>query len=383
MSGKVNPESPSALEAFYDRGMETRAMNSISPSELLDFRLANLQISRSDFRTPGDVAGWLGATQAQDYLGAKWSLGLRLPGAVDADIERAIAEKTIVRTWIHRGTLHFVSAADVHWMLKLLGPRILPRLAGPCEKLGLTDAVIARSQAVMAEALRGGKALTRPELARALNENGIATEGLCITYLLYRAAVDRLICHGSRRGNQFTFVLLDEWIPETNRIEGEEALAELAIRYFRSHGPATLQDFAWWSGQTLAAARNGLEMVKPGLASASLDGEAYWMPQDQPSGKDMAGGVYLLPGFDEYMLGYKDRNAVIPAEQLAALTPKNGMFSPIIVIHGRVAGTWKRSLGTKSVVIETSPFAPLCRTHSSAVEAAAMRFREYAGREGD
>jgi hypothetical protein len=357
-------------------------MNTLSPDELLRYRLANQRISETGLRTPGETAGWLGAVQAQDYHGAKWSLGLRIPGTMDADIEQAIADRTIVRTWLHRGTLHFVSAADVRWMLKMLAPRVIPKLAGPCRRLGLTEAVIARSQDVMAEALRGDRQSMRVELVDALERSGIAADGLRGTYLFYRAAMDCLICHGSRRGSQFTYALLDEWIPASRNLEGDEALAELAERYFTSHGPATLRDFAWWSGLTLADARKGLEMVKSRLSCATLDGEIYWMPQDQhPEMGGAPDDVYLLPGFDEYMLGYKDRSAAIPAAQLAALTPKNGMFSPIIVIKGRVVGTWKRALTKKPIVIEMSPFAPMTRSQSCAAEAAAMRFREYAGEE--
>ncbi|BDI28413.1 hypothetical protein CCAX7_004640 [Capsulimonas corticalis] len=319
----------------------------------------------------------MGATQAQDYAGAKWSLGLRLPGATDADIERAIAAREIVRTTSLRGTLHFLAAADVRWILKLVAPRVIARFAGPSRAAGLTEDDFARSTAAMARALEGGRLLSRAELLRAVSDGGVSTAGGRPNYLLYWAALDGVICQGARRGKEFTFALLDEWSPGGCAFEGEQAAAELARRYFHSHGPAAVLDFAWWSGQSLTESRAALRLVQDELESVALDGITYWMPPAIAIDAGRDSEAHLLPGFDEHLLGYADRGAVIPDDQIKALTPKNGIFSPLVAHGGRATGTWSRKIDRKSVAIETAPFAPWTETQGETVLIAAEKYRAF------
>ncbi|HEX8922520.1 MAG TPA: winged helix DNA-binding domain-containing protein, partial [Pyrinomonadaceae bacterium] len=240
-------------------------------------RLSNQQISGTLFKKPSEIVGWLGAVQAQDYLGSLWALGLRTQHAVEEEVEQAIAAGTIVRSWPLRGTLHYVAAADIRWMLKLGAPRTIARAASRYRELELDEATFAKSNRVLARALQGGKQLTRLELAAALNRAGIPTDGQRLIHLLNRSALDGLTCYAARRGKQFTFALLEEWVAEARTLERDEALAELARRYFTSRGPATLQDFVWWSGLTTADARAGLEMAKPHLTKEIIKGQTYWV----------------------------------------------------------------------------------------------------------
>src|SRR5713226_2242979 len=219
-------------------------------------RLHNQLITRPMFEKPDDVVKWLGAVQAQDYAGAKWALGLRMQGVTDDVIEQAFADGAIIRTHVMRPTWHFVAPADIRWMLALTAPRIN---AYYNRKLELDDAVFRHSNAVLAKALQGGKQLTRSELASVLQLAGIAADNLLrSTYIIMRAELDGIVCSGARRGKQFTYALLDERVPQTRNLDRDEALAEFARRYFTSHGPATLQDFVWWSGLAAADAKAGL-----------------------------------------------------------------------------------------------------------------------------
>lgn len=344
--------------------------------EIARHRLHNQLISQSLLQTPAEVLTWMGAMQAQDYPGVKWSIGLRLAGATDADIERAIVERSIVRTWPLRGTLHVVAASDVRWMLALTAPRTLARFAPRHRQLELDEATFAESNAVLERVLRDGKQLTREEIAAALQESGIATDGQRLAYMLLRAALDGLICFGARRGKQFTYTLLEEWIPPAQPKVHDEALADLARRYFTSRGPATVQDFAWWSGLTLSDARAGLEAVKQELVEEKVDGTTYWLPDRVPSGRDSQPSVYLLPGFDEYMLGYTDRSAVLD-DRYARLVPKNGMFSPTVVVDGYVEGTWQRTFKKGGVAIDAVPFTEWSADEQRGLAAAASRFAAY------
>jgi len=335
-------------------------------------RLHNQAIARANMATPGDVVKKLGAVQAQDYLGALWALGLRMQTAVEGDIEQAIANRQIIRTWPMRGTLHFVTPDDVRWMLALLTPRIVARAVRRHAQLELDESTFARSEALFAAALREGQQFTRPEMMAVLEQGGISTKGQRGYHILGWAAQSGLICFGPRQGKQDTFVWLDDWLPESKSLSRDEALAELAHRYFSGHGPATIHDFMWWSGLPAAEARAGLAMVESQLADEELDGQTYWFSPALSSPKVASPTAYLLPSFDEYLLGYKDRSAVLDPTHATKVVPgANGMFKPIIVIDGRVVGTWQRSLRKNAVLIAPSPFRTLSKAEETVfVEAA-------------
>src|SRR5216684_6032669 len=240
-------------------------------------RLHNQLISQPTNDAPGDVVQWLGAVQAQDYAAAKWAVGLRSAGVTSDAIERAFADGAILRTHLMRPTWHFVSPADIRWILALTAPRVNAVNAYYYRKLALDDAVFMHSNAMLAKALQGGKQLTRPELTSVLQQVGIATDDLQrFTYIMMRAELDGIVCSGARRGKQFTYALLDERAPQARTLDRDEALAELTRRYFTSHGPATLQDFVWWSGLAAIDAKAGIEMVKLQLVHEVVDGQAYW-----------------------------------------------------------------------------------------------------------
>jgi hypothetical protein len=352
----------------------------VTPQDIAQYRLYQQQIAKTGLKTPGQVVSWLGALQAQDYVSAKWAIGLRLPDATDADIEQAVVAKTIIRTWPMRGTLHFVAPEDVRWLLALLTPRVIAQTAGRYRQLELDEVIFARSKEVFAKGLQGGKQLTRDEMQQLLEQANISTGGQRGYHILGRSAQDGLICFGALRGKQQTFTLLDEWAPPAKQLERDEALAELARRYFMSHGPATLPDFVWWSGLTVTEARVGLELVKAQLSQETVNGQTYWMSPDRPGSTDDGPATYLLPGFDEYLLGYKDRTAALEAVYAQKVTPgNNGIFNPIIVIEGRVVGTWKRTFKKDTVVIEKKPFMPLSQAQSQAITVAAQRYGRYTG----
>jgi hypothetical protein len=344
------------------------------------FRLERQQISRQPAATPAQVVAALGALQAQDYAGVLWSIGLRLSGATVADIERAIAERAIVRTWPMRGTLHFVAAADVRWLLKLLAPRVIAGSARRHRQLELDEAIFSRSRTLFTDALRGGRRLTRSAMLQILAAAGIETAGQRGYHILWRLAQEGLVCFGPPAGKEQTFVLLDEWLPPAPERDREAALSELARRYFSGHGPATLRDFTWWSGLAAADARAALELAKPELQQEVVNGQTYWLARAEPPQPRRAPEVFLLPGFDEYLLGYADRSAALDPAYAARVVPgTNGVFFPTLVIDGRVAGTWKRTHTRTHVAIQLSPFTPIAGAAMPAITAAAERYGRFLG----
>jgi len=213
--------------------------------DLVRRRLTNHRLERSEFRKPADVVQWLGAVQAQDYAGAKWALGLRAKGLTDADVDRAFDEGTILRTHILRPTWHFVTPADIRWMLALTFRRVHAANAHTYREFELNASVFRRSRKAIERELRGGKDRTRAELASVLRRAGIAAKGIRLAALMIDAELEGVIVSGPRRGTQFTYALVEERAPRGRTVDREEALAELTTRYFSSHGPATLRDYAW------------------------------------------------------------------------------------------------------------------------------------------
>ena len=239
-------------------------------NDLIRRRLANQRLLRSSFRTPAEVVSWLGAMQSQDYPGAKWAIGLRA-AVTDEDVERAVDEGAIVRTHILRQTWHFVARDDIRWMLALSGPRVNAISAHYYRKMELDERTFTRSRTVFERALRDGRSLTRPELGAALRREGITASGTRLAFLTMRAELDAVICNGPRRGKQFTYALLEERVPHAPSIDRETALATLARRYFTSHGPATLEDFAQHPDLTSPPAGRTNRGTSATLASSRTD----------------------------------------------------------------------------------------------------------------
>jgi hypothetical protein len=344
-------------------------------------RLVNQQIAQPTFGRPSELVAWLGAVQAQDYLGALWAVGLRTPGATELTIEQGLAEKTIVRTWPMRSTIHFVAAADVRWMLELLAPRVVRRTTARRSQLGLDETIIAASAEVIARALQGGKQLPRNALYELLERENIATDSSRGLHILGRLAHDGLLCFGARAGKQPTFALLNEWAPGAKSLPRDEALATLALRYFTGHGPATVQDFMWWSGLTTTEAKAGLAAVVAQLGRDVVDGQEYYFARDLPDAATGPLDAFLLPPFDEFLVAYRDRSAALDAHYNPLVVPGgNGIFNPVVVIAGRVVGTWKRAFKNDSVVMTFSPFTAFSDAQASAITAVAERYGGFVGK---
>ena len=316
-------------------------------------RLDSQQLEHTHLNNPAEVVQWLVAVQAQDYAGAKWSLGLRLPDATEPEVEEAIDSNSIVRTWAMRGTLHFVAAGDASWLLALLAPKIIAGCARRYRELELDEATLKQSSQLLASALAGGRQLTRTQLLNRLEQRGISTRGQRAAYMLQRASLERLICQSVALRNEPSYLSFAETVPDHKAMHRDEAAAELARRYFTSRGPATLADFVWWSGLAASEAQAALEAVKSYLVEDSYEGQTYWRA-GQAASRPTRRAV-LLPGFDEYLLSYRDRSASLAAADAARLKPMNGMLTPTVVQAGRVIGTWKRAVSRVVVVLPLVP----------------------------
>jgi len=341
-------------------------------------RLHNQLITQQKFENACDVVKWMCAVQSQDYAAAKWALGLRTQNSTDEIVEQAFTEGSILRTHVMRPTWHFVSPADIRWLLALTSPRVNAGNASWYRRLELDDTLFMRSNAVLTKTLQGGKQLTRAELMSVLQRVGIVADQLLrFTYILMRAEMDGIICSGARRGKQFTYALLDERVPQARTLDREESLAELTTRYFTSHGPATLQDFVWWSGLTVADARAGLDMVRSQLVLEVIDGQIYWHSASMPSANDLSQTIYLLPNFDEYTVGYTDRSAIFDVSDAEKFGTRGNVLNPTILLDGLVVGTWKRTIKKDTVTLTPGLFTTLTKAESLALVESANRYSSF------
>jgi hypothetical protein len=344
-------------------------------------RLRAQRLTGARFARPEDAVGWLGAVQAQDFGPAKWAVGARVRGATDELVEEAFAAGRILRTHVLRPTWHFVSPADIRWLLTATAPRVQARCAYRYRQLGLDASTLRRGDEALADALRGGAHLTRAGAAAALAAAGIGVEGQRLPYLLMHAELEAIVCSGPRRGKQHTWALLDERAPEAVDLPRNEALGELARRYFTSHGPATARDFATWSSLTLAEVRAAIAAAGPALRSEELAGLVFWMGAGEPGRVPAARSplVRLVQGYDEYIMGYTETKRVI-APPFAAWSPADRPIANLVVLlDGRVAGYWRRTLKRHRVIVEAVLLEPFGAARMDALEAEAARFGEFVG----
>lgn len=311
---------------------------------------------------------WLGAVQAQDYLGAAWALALRARRLTLTDVDRALASGAIVRTHVLRPTWHFVTPDDLRWMLALTGPRVKALMRGAGARLELDTRLYTRARIVFERALEGGRHLTRVELASALARQKIVAAGQRLAHLLMDAELGGAICSGPRLGTRFTYALVDEHLPAAAPLTRDEAVAALATRYFRSHGPATVHDFAWWSGLTVGDARKAVTLA--GVEAAVL--------REPPAADRVEGAHYLLPNYDEFLIAYRHRDAVLDRSR----SRNFGVFTSAeyphqIVLHGRVAGSWRREISPKHARLTLRTYVPPSKAETRALAAEAARFGAF------
>jgi len=353
----------------------------LSPLLLARQRLAGQHLVDPGFDDPVQVVAALGAVQAQDFAGAKWAVAQRATGLAERDVEQAFIDGSIVRTHLLRPTWHFVAAEDLRWIQALTAPRVHAVNAYQYRQMGVDAALVRRSHAVLEQVLQGGEALTRTEISAAWQRAGIATgDALRVGCLLMWAELDALICSGPRRGKQFTYALVDERLPPTPALDRDEALAELARRYFATRGPATLHDFAWWSGLTLTEGKRAVGMLGPALAQQELGGATYWFAEPMRAVPSRVRPVHLLPNYDEFFIGFRDRSAMLQRVGASGLpNPSQTVFANVVAIDGQLVGGWTREIGARGATVTVKLAASLVPSEQRAVEGAAQRYGRFLG----
>lgn len=342
-------------------------------ADIILHRLHHQQIVNPAFQKPEQLVEWMVAMQAQEYAMAKWAIGLRLPAAADAMVETAFNKGLILRTHLMRPTWHFVSPADIRWLLALTAPRVKAINAFTYRQQQLDTKTFKRSHDTLAKALEGGKFLTRTVLKEKLKQKKIIADGVRLSALVMEAELDGIICSGPRQGKQFTYALLEERAPQVKSMQRQDALAQFAQRYFTSRSPATLQDFAYWSGLTLKDARTGAEALPSRFVRETINGNDYII-DSTPLPKTSSRTCFLMPVYDEYGMSYKDRSALLNPAIDSKLYP---IFNNLFIMDGKVAGGWRRTVQPKNIEVETVPFIKLNKKQEQALKKAVKEYKEF------
>jgi len=345
--------------------------------DILSTRLANQQITGIKSKKPEEVVGWMVAMQAQDFAGAKWAIGLRSEGINDADVEQAFNSGRILRTHMLRPTWHFVTPENIRWLLALTAPRVHTMNASMYRTLSLDAKILKRSNDAIAKSLEGGNFLTREALKKVLEKRKISTAGFRPAYLMMYAELEGIICSGPRIGKQFTYALLDERVSSgTAAFNHDEALHHLANRYYASRGPATMKDFAWWSGLTMKEAKSATDSLGKVFIRESMNGESYIYPSHETDHTALA--TFLMPDYDEYGISYKIRNALLDDKPQEGNTRGgNPVYNHMLIIDGKIKGTWNSIIRNKKLYVESMPFSPLNKTKQKDVEKAVRRYHAF------
>jgi hypothetical protein len=355
----------------------------VAVSPVIARRLARQRLLGTLHKSPAQAVASLGAVQSQDYPGAKWAVGQRVAKATDASIEAAFNRGDIVRVHALRPTWHFVAPADLRWIQSLTGLRVQRILASYDRQLGLDGKTLAKAFRLLERALRDRSFKTRADLAAALTAGGISAAGQTLARIMGHAELTALVCSGPQRGRLATYALVDEWVPPAKVLTRDEALAELTRRYFTSHGPATVKDFVWWSGLTVKDTREGLDAI--GARSEQGGDLTLWhvhAPRLKVSSP--GGSAHLLPNYDEYLVAYKDRMFVVPPTFKTMVAEQRvDIFAHVLIVDGRLAGTWRRVIANDIVRVSVELHAPLKAAARQSVQDAAHRLGVFHGMKVD
>ncbi|WP_083252012.1 winged helix DNA-binding domain-containing protein [Pedobacter steynii] len=349
----------------------------MKPRDISSIRLINQQIETSSFTCGKELVSWMGAMQAQDYAMASWGIGLRIPGFTEKKVQAEIDQGRILRTHLLRPTWHFVAADDIWWMLELTASHVKTKSRSRFKELGLSPEICQKSNRIIEKAFSKNKYLTREELHAEIENNKLSIDKDRLTYLIFWAELEGILCSGIKRDKNQTYAILGDRVPKPSSLSRDEALAKLAFTYFSSHCPASLADFSWWSGLSVTDAKRAMEIIRPKFIFETIADQQYWFPENFSTPFPKNSSVHLLPAFDEFLISYKDRTAAFPLGHHPKAFTINGIFHPVIVVNGQVKGIWKRTIKKDKVYFEPFFFNPVPQKTLDLTKKAAINFAEF------
>jgi hypothetical protein len=346
----------------------------MNADEIIAHRLLNQQIAETKLKKPAALVSYMMAMQAQEYAQAKWAIGLRIPGLTDANVEKDFNDGKLIRTHILRPTWHWVSPADIRWMMVLSSPRVHAFNKTYYKKTELDTKTVNKCMNILVRELEGNNFQTRKALSEQFKKAKINTDALRLSLIMMHAELEGIVCSGPRQGKQFTYRLLNELVPPAKPAPKEELLADFTYKYFNTRGPATLQDFAWWSGLSMTEVKEGIALVEKKLDSFMLNEQQYWFKPKKLKNISKLQHTFLMPDYDEYGISYKDRELIFTGKNTH---PSNSAFYHSIVMDGIVIGSWKAIGKRENVSVNTHYTKPLNKTKERIVNNAINKYLTF------
>jgi len=341
-----------------------------------NIRLRSQQLVNPVFDNPKDLVSWMGAIQGQDYTMTKWAVGIRLKNPSLKAVEEAFERGEILRTHVMRPTWHLVTSEDIRWMVKLSGKKIRSAWGSMDKEWGIDEKLLNKCNKKLEKILEG-KHLTKQEVAAELERAGILGDVARINRFMLYAEAEGIVCSGVDKNKKPTYALLEERVAPCKELNKDEALAKLATMYFRSHSPATLNDFIWWSGLTITQARHAIGLIEGELIKDKLETENSYVHQSHSTDVALEDSLHLLPPYDEYLISYKDRTAVLNVEHHPKAFTNYGIFYPVIMYNGHVAGNWKKTVKKGEIIIETSFWDKKLKVNKKLLKTAEERYKSF------
>lgn len=342
-----------------------------------NIRLRSQQLAQPMFDNPKDLVAWMGAMQGQDYAMVKWAVGIRLKSPSIAKVNKALQNGEILRTHILRPTWHLVMPEDIRWMIMLTGKRIKSSWGSMDKALEIDEKLLLKCNRLLEKILEGNKHLTKKEIMLELEKTGIKTNEPRINRITLAAEADGILCSGTEKDKKHTYALLEERVPPAKDLHKEEALAKLATMYFQSHSPASLNDFVWWSGLPITEARHAINLINSQLIVDKLDSQDLYVHQSYNECTECTDIVHLMPPYDEYLISYKDRTAVLDLDHHPKAFTNYGIFYPVVLYNGKIAGNWKKSIKKGQLTIETTFFDKKLKVSGKLLKEAEERYKEF------
>ena len=351
----------------------------MNKQKAIQIRMLNQQLLSPLYQKPQDIVAWQGAMQAQDYNYFRWAIGIRQRIPQIAQLQAAFAKAELLRLHLLRCTVQVVSQKDIGWLLPLCKERNLRTLQSWHKSINISfsESHFEEITRAMQELLAGGKSLPKRAIAEELTSLGFLLDDRLLTSLLVRSEIEGLLCSGQMQGREATWALLSERVPTICSLTPDEALKQLAIKSFRSHSPASLDDFAWWSGLSKTQCKKALTLIANEVEEIKVEEETMYLYHNTLDCLDYARKVLLLPPYDEYLIGYKSRWVALEKKHTAKAHNNFGIFKPVILHEGRVVGNWKASIDKQGANLITELFAEKSKVKLRSLQEAINQFVEF------
>lgn len=359
--------------------ISSQPMRVISKQEAIQIRMLNQQLLSPLYERPEDIVAWQGAMQAQDYNYFRWAIGIRQRTPQLVGLQEAFAKAELLRLHLLRCTVQVVSHTDIGWLLPLCKERNLRTLQSWHKSINtlFSENHFEELTQALQELLAGSKSLPKKAIAEELKSLGFLLDDRLLTSLLVRSEIEGLLCSGVMQGREATWALLSERVPIICSLTPDEALKQLALKYFRSHSPASLEDFVWWSGLTKTQCRKALALIAREIEEIKIEEEIMYLYHKTLDCSDYAKMVLLLPPYDEYLIGYKSRWVALEKKHTAKAHNNFGIFKPVILHEGRVVGNWKASIDKQGENLTIDFFAEKSKIGKQTLQGAVNQFVQF------